>query len=449
MFIQPEQAIKEAYDIAIIGAGAAGITLAHKFAESRQLKVLLIETGGLEFNQKAAALSEVEAEGHFPASHFSIHSQRIFGGTTSVWSNMSSMLEERSFINKEWPITFDAIKPYYEEATNIITLRDGSFEEPYSKFTPRNIIQYRPYYKSYKRSTRMGKKYHSELEDSKHVDVLLNSTCINIHQKNKGIESLLIRRTQEDGSDFTVKANKFILACGAIGNSRVMQISNIGDQLPVGQYLMEHPHFIDSGFIQVNKATLAPVIYTSKTIHAFSLSDKFCLDNNLLNATISFKDHKSEDKVLLGRQQDCFTSICSMRTEMPALASNKTFLLDEKDHWGLPKQKVILDLNYDKEARNIWKLFAREMLVSDIARLTEFDEKAVQVIGGGHLMGTTRMGTQTTTSVVDKNCKVHNIDNLYIAGSSIFSASCAANPTYSIVAFSLRLADYLISQKVA
>jgi len=53
------------------------------------------------------------------------------------------------------------------------------------------------------------------------------------------------------------------------------------------------------------------------------------------------------------------------------------------------------------------------------------------------------MGIAAKDSVVDANCKVHNIDNLYVAGSSVFPSSAAANPTFSIVAFALRLADFL------
>ena len=66
--------------------------------------------------------------------------------------------------------------------------------------------------------------------------------------------------------------------------------------------------------------------------------------------------------------------------------------------------------------------------------------------GGHHHMGTTRMSDDPRTGVVDGNCRVHNIDNLYIAGSSVFSTSGFANPTLTIVALALRLADHLNMQ---
>jgi hypothetical protein len=64
----------------------------------------------------------------------------------------------------------------------------------------------------------------------------------------------------------------------------------------------------------------------------------------------------------------------------------------------------------------------------------------------GHHMGTTKMGFSETDSVVDKNCKLHGIDNLYVTGSSVFPTFGFANPTLTIVALSLRLADHLFVQ---
>ena len=66
--------------------------------------------------------------------------------------------------------------------------------------------------------------------------------------------------------------------------------------------------------------------------------------------------------------------------------------------------------------------------------------------GGYHHMGATRMSDSEHTGVVDKNCRVFGVDNLYVAGSSVFPTVGYANPTYTIVALALRLADHL--QKV-
>ena len=66
-----------------------------------------------------------------------------------------------------------------------------------------------------------------------------------------------------------------------------------------------------------------------------------------------------------------------------------------------------------------------------------------QVHGTAHHMGTTRMSGHPSTGVVDANCKVHGMDNLHIAGSSVFPTGGWAFPTFTIVALSMRLADEL------
>lgn len=58
-------------------------------------------------------------------------------------------------------------------------------------------------------------------------------------------------------------------------------------------------------------------------------------------------------------------------------------------------------------------------------------------------MGTTRMHDDPKQGVVDANCKVHGIGNLYVAGSSCFTTGGTANPTFSLVALSLRLSDHV------
>ena len=66
-----------------------------------------------------------------------------------------------------------------------------------------------------------------------------------------------------------------------------------------------------------------------------------------------------------------------------------------------------------------------------------------EITGGYHHTGTTRMGTDPTHSVVDRNGRLHEVENLYVAGSSVFPTAGFANPTLTIVALALRLGDHL------
>ncbi len=67
----------------------------------------------------------------------------------------------------------------------------------------------------------------------------------------------------------------------------------------------------------------------------------------------------------------------------------------------------------------------------------------VAQMGGWHHMGGTRMAESPASGVVDRNCKVFGVANLYVGGSSVFVTGGYANPTYTIVQLALRLADHL------
>ena len=71
------------------------------------------------------------------------------------------------------------------------------------------------------------------------------------------------------------------------------------------------------------------------------------------------------------------------------------------------------------------------------------------VYTGYHHMGTTRMHDDPRQGVVDGNCKVHSVKNLYMAGSSVFTTAGTANPTLTIVALAARLADHLVDTVTA
>ena len=64
-------------------------------------------------------------------------------------------------------------------------------------------------------------------------------------------------------------------------------------------------------------------------------------------------------------------------------------------------------------------------------------------LGLNHHMGGTRIHTDPRQGVVDADCRVHGVSNLYIAGSSVFPTGGYANPTLTIVALAIRLADHI------
>lgn len=138
------------------------------------------------------------------------------------------------------------------------------------------------------------------------------------------------------------------------------------------------------------------------------------------------------------------------QTEQAPDPENRIQLSKERDHFGCRK----LELHWHwGEINRRSVIRAQEIVAEQIARaeLGEFQIKRdpdgepalCRPSGIAHHMGTTRMSLSPQQGVVDENCRVHGVSNLFIAGSSVFPTGGYANPTLTIVALSLRLADHL------
>jgi choline dehydrogenase-like flavoprotein len=124
-----------------------------------------------------------------------------------------------------------------------------------------------------------------------------------------------------------------------------------------------------------------------------------------------------------------------------------------KDRFGMPRVQVDWRLN-DRDKRGLERLM--EIMRAEFARLklgSLIEDHAQDssgwpnsMTGGKHHMGTTRMHADERKGVVDPNCRVHGCANLYIAGSSVFPTGGFANPTLTIVALAVRLADHIKSR---
>lgn len=128
--------------------------------------------------------------------------------------------------------------------------------------------------------------------------------------------------------------------------------------------------------------------------------------------------------------------------------NNRIQLSADRDRFGQPMTEIhwqinSIDVEHAVRVQEIWaEEFAKAGLGDyQFARTKEewkFEKPAMH-----HHMGTTRMHHDPKQGVVDANCKVHGISNLFIAGSSVFPTSGYSNPTLTIIALSLRLADHV------
>ena len=104
-----------------------------------------------------------------------------------------------------------------------------------------------------------------------------------------------------------------------------------------------------------------------------------------------------------------------------------------------------------RSIRKIYELIGQQVGIEGIGRVKlmdylqdENDNTWPSFTGGGwHHMGTTRMSDDPKNGVVDANCKVHSLANLFVAGASCYVTGAAPNPTLTLIALSLRLSDHI------
>ena len=129
---------------------------------------------------------------------------------------------------------------------------------------------------------------------------------------------------------------------------------------------------------------------------------------------------------------------------------SRILLSEARDTFGMPRLKIdwrATDLDF-KTIRESYRLLGRELERADVGRLT-FDDAQLESVTlkagayGGHHIGGLRMSASPRDGVVDADCKVHGVANLFIAGSAVFPTSSQANPTLTAVAMGLRLSDHL------
>jgi len=132
------------------------------------------------------------------------------------------------------------------------------------------------------------------------------------------------------------------------------------------------------------------------------------------------------------------------RSEQPPNPSSRVTLGDRVDALGVPE--ALLDWRVESAERtSIEAWLARldsAVRRGGIGRVI-MPEPGWQefITGGPHHMGTTRMSADPAAGVVDRNCRVHSVGNLYVAGSSVFATGGYANPTFTLLALALRVAD--------
>ena len=495
----------QAFDACVIGTGPAGITLARRLA-ARGLTVALMEGGGLDLESESQDLYKGEVVGldYYPLDEARL---RLFGGSSNHWGGRCRALDAVDFTPlpadplSGWPIAKTDLDPYAADSDEILDLVPAAEapDIPIEQTEPRfHRIQYR-----YSTPTRFGDKYHDELAASKTITCAVNANLIDLRLDDglATVTSAVFKSFTEGDPGFEIKARVFAVCLGGLENPRALL--NCRSQIPVGignqndlvgRYFCEHPHY-RLGQIYYEKPIPAAEIRANPE-EAYAPTEAFMKAHGTLGFSLlvtptiepplsfstelvrsmgcvtSFTERLTEG--VMGRNLNCdrggldmyfaqgdsdhaVQGVVAVHAEQSLVRDSRVMLSDdETDRFGLRRirldwQLAPVDYHTMKTAvleygayvaeQGIGRVQVYDWLLADPVDLPGIGEGSR--VGGHHHMCSTRMSADPKEGVVDADCKVHGLANLYIGGSSAFATTGYANPTYTIVQLALRLGDHL------
>ena len=460
--------------VCIVGTGPAGISLALRLQE-RGVPCLLVEAGGYEFTEESQDFYRGEVIGdHYPRP---LHEARLrqFGGTSGLWSGWVFPLEPSEFEsrahvpNSGWPIRSADLEPYASAADAILEVRPHVGNR---QMTPEiDYVQCR-----FSPPVRFGKTYRTGIEQSRTIGLLLNTPVLELVPSRGRITSVKVAQGPHVSSDIHV--DQVCICTGGIENSRLLLWSNArhgGGVVPqaatLGRYWMDHlVHHVADAVTSRGYEAQFEVPTTEKWY--FAPSERAKRAHAIGGAHIWMNSHQpdnhyakelfhefmclapvSSGRLLkrFGKEYQCGAIVQSEFEQFP-VSENRVELDKRTDALGVPLSRLCWTTAKSERltAVTATRLLGEAMIKHDIGRLRlrnylldgttwPQDDQGV----GYHHMGGTRMSDSPSNGVVDKNCKVFGVDNLYVGGSSVFATGGHANPTYTIVQLALRLGDHL------
>ncbi|WP_375454036.1 GMC oxidoreductase [uncultured Methylobacterium sp.] len=531
-----------ACDLCIVGAGAAGITLALQFLH-HGLRVILLEGGSLKPDAAAQALYAGEVANpdlHPPTDRYR---QRMMGGTTTVWSGRCIPFDPIDFAARPWlaqsgwPIDYEDVARWYPAANALCEAGDYEFSAAAAlpdgmrptirSFAPEGFDGDR--IERFSPPTDFGARYRARLAASEDVRVLLGANALELVTDPDGTTVRYVAVATLAGRRFGITAGHVVVATGGIETPRLLLASHrhrsggIGNEHDlVGRFYMCHiagtigsvklhvprdyvwsgyeraedgaycrrrwtlsdaaqrEHGIANGVLRLHFPTIPDPRHGSGPLSALYLAKPFIgyehakrLQNrgggaslwlrHLGNvarepvATAGFLLHGVRHRALAARKY-------------PSVIVRPPGNLFSLDYHGEqvpnPDSRVTLDRTTDalglQRVRLDWRYSPVDIRTADVAlslldhalrrwgrgRL-DYDPDSVahhmlrDGAYGGHHIGTARMGATPASGVVDTECRVHGLNNLFLAGAAVFPTSSQANPTLTVVALTLRLADWL------
>ena len=492
-------------DICIVGAGASGISMAMEWIDT-PYKVILLEGGGFDYDEKVQELYAGKETGqhYFPLQSSRLH---YFGGTTGHWAGFCSTFDEIDFKKRDWvpysgwPIDRADLDPYYERAQRVVELGPYNYDVQFWQKQDQELIalpfdekvvwnkmwQFSP-------PTRFGTKYRNTIVKARNIHLYTYANVVDITANETVSKIGEVTVKNHAGKTHSVRAKYFVLACCSIQNARLLLSANkqapegLGnDNDLVGRFFMEHLeiksaelwftqnmpmklYMLDFGKTKARAelaisaemqqkyrilngtSSFTPLEYARNvipTINAWSDKDPRKSQHNFFSSFEKAAEKSSGKKdSAINMAFELFT-----RIEQAPNPNSRITLDTKKDSLGMPESILNWQLTplEKRSIRKIYELIGQQIGKAGLGRVKlldylqdENDTTWPSFTGGGwHHMGTTRMSNDPKVGVVDANCRVHGISNLFVSGASCYVTAAAPNPTLTLIALTLRLSDHL------
>jgi len=488
--VKPDAQVLPDYDVCILGAGIAGIIAALELAKQRpDYRICLVESGAKERNQiyqkycqgenRSPVLSEAEDPG--------ISRVRALGGTSHIWGGYISPLDTESFERQAWrpksgwPISKEDLDPFYFIASSYFQV-DPYFDTAHWLDQSHYSASFRGHGLTQKiwqfHGLNFASIYGNALELSAQIDVFVETTCVGLRLDSNG--RIVQANCAHNGALVSVAAGIFVVSMGGLENARFLlnQKAENPDLLPVthvnvGRYFSVHPVYF-WGKVLLTGALAESKLYARNSMKPVSgsglsaflkVSDEIRRTRNWLDCVFEIvlpmppQESRALDPEIIGHltsRNHVLMQFLLLINEMETRFDNHVGLTDSLDDFG--QRRLYIDLSVTpNEIRSSYEqllFFGRQLGSNDLGRIW-LDQDAIRKTmsgelkfwGGHHHMCTTRMSHTPDDGVVNGDCRFHDHENLFALGSSVFTTTGCANPTFTIGALAIRLAHHLAANE--
>lgn len=456
--------------VAIVGSGPAGISIA-RILSAAGIPTVVFEAGVEEVTAESQEFYKGSVVGDY---YFDLDVTRIrlLGGCSNHWAGWCRLLDAHDFEarpwipNSGWPIARKDLEPYLDSVRDELDLVPF---EPDRPMTP--DIRWVQLIKS--PAVRVGQKYRDELASNPNIALVLDAYVTELTGADGRVRTAKLWSKGAEAGE--VEADWFVTCVGGLENSRLLLWSNqrsggaiVPQAAALGRYWMEHPQFEGGDCILTGHEDF---VLDADNEAFFSPSPEAMQANGLMNFGIRLIETPYHGaKALIadlactapdlaewvadaaGIHLRCAAKLYVGWEQQPDPENHIALSAAETDAAGVPR----IELHWRKgalERKTLAegvRLFGKAMAERDFGRvrladwlINGEDYPNDQEIAGHHHMGGTRMGLDPATSVVDADCKVHGMQNLFVGGSSVFATAGQCNPTTTIVALAIRLGHHL------